>query len=688
GQGITAVVGPNGSGKSNISDAIRWVLGEQSAKNLRGAKMESVVFDGTAARRGMGFAEVTLIFDNTARMLDIDEDDVRVTRRYYRSGDSDYMINNATVRLKDIQMLFMDTGLGRDGYSIVGQGRIGDIVSSKSADRREIFEEAAGIAKYRYRKNEAERRLHATEENLLRLRDIVQELEERVGPLGKQAEKAKQFLVFAEEKKQLEIGLWLHTIDNSRHVLRELSDKLELARTQYDAAGAEMERIEREMEESAHETERLLGEIDEIRRGGQLLEEQASMLDSQAAVRRNDRLHNQENIDRMLGEIEASHQGAQALDAEEAEKHAQIEQRKAAIAGEDEHRLMLAEQLQELMHSADSVSDQLEVLAQKAASLSMELSDHRVSAVTNESTLSEITARLSTLLSDAADFNARREETKAELDACEKALAACRDTVASLQNAASGCELRAENRAKKAQEAQKKAESLALDVESTIRRMRLLEEMERSMAGYHDSVKAVMKQSTRGALRGIHAPVSQLLNADADYALAIETALGAAAQNVVCDTETDAKRGIAHLKETKGGRVTFLPLDTIKGRVLEEKGLEDEFGFVGIASDLVECDKKYDGVVRDLLGRTAVAEDIDCAVTIARRYQYRFRIVTLDGQVVNAGGSMTGGSSVKSAGLLSRRAEIENLAKEVEKLNADEKEAQTAYRAAEQDAAA
>ncbi len=688
GQGITAVVGPNGSGKSNISDAIRWVLGEQSVKNLRGAKMESVVFDGTAARRGMGFAEVTLVFDNTNRVLDFDGDEVRVTRRYYRSGDSEYLLNNATVRLKDIQMMFMDTGLGRDGYSIVGQGKIGDIVASKSAERREIFEEAAGISKYRYRKNEAERRLHATEENLLRLRDIVQELEDRVGPLGQQAEKAKKFLVFSEEKKQLEIGLWLHTIDHSREVLRELSDKLELARTQYDAATADIDAIEAQTEEASRETERVLAEMDEIRRAAAQLEEQAAMLDSQAAVRRNDQQHNAENIERMKGEIEASHQGSESLDKEEEEKRAAIARRKASIEEQQKQQLDLAVEMQELIHSSDHVSGQMEDLASQAATLAGELSDCRVSSVTSESALAEITSRLSVLLSDAADFTAASVAAQKELEDCEAGVTSCREIVQSLQNSVSGCEMRAESRAKKAAQAKQVAEQCRLDAEETVRRIRLLEEMERSMAGFHDSVKAIMKQSARGVLTGIHAPVSQLFNTESAYALAIETALGQAAQHIVCDSESDGKRGIRHLKETKGGRATFLPLDTIKGRVLEEDGLADEDGFVGIASSLVECDKQYEGVARDLLGRTAIVEDLDSAVVIARRYKYRFRIVSLDGQVINAGGSMTGGSSVKNAGLLSRRAEIERL---TEKSNAQSKasrEADTAYRAAEQEEAA
>ncbi len=688
GQGITAVVGPNGSGKSNISDAIRWVLGEQSAKNLRGAKMENVVFDGTAARRGMGFAEVTLVIDNTMRMLEIDEDDVRVTRRYYRSGDSEYLLNNATVRLKDIQMLFMDTGLGRDGYSIIGQGRIGDIVSSKSGERREIFEEAAGIAKYRYRKNEAERRLHATEENLLRLRDIVQELEDRVGPLGQQAEKAKKFLVFAEEKKQLEIGLWLHTIEKSRTVLRELSDKLELARTQYDTADRDIEEFDRQMEESLREAERLLAQMDEIRRGGQQLEEQAAVLDSRAAVRRNDQLHNRENIDRMNAEIEMSHRGAMALDEEEADKKAQIEARRAGIVREDEQRFLLAEQLSELIRSTDSVSGQMEQLSAKVNELSNELADHRVTAVTNESALTEITARLAALVLESADFIDRRDSATRELAECEEALGICREKVQTLQNEAAGFEIRAESRRKKAESAQSEAQQLRLDAESIVRRVRLLEEMERSMAGFQESVKTVMKQSERGVLRGIHGPVSRLLDTDAEYALAIETALGNAAQDVVCDTVKDAKRGIMHLKETKGGRVTFMPLDTIRGRELKEKDLDDQFGFVGLASSLVKCDKQYEEIAKDLLGRIVVAEDLDCATTIAKNYQHRFRIVTLDGQVINAGGSMTGGSTVKSAGLLSRRAEIDKLTEESREMTKKADAAEKAYRVAEQEAAA
>ncbi|MBQ9414217.1 MAG: chromosome segregation protein SMC [Clostridia bacterium] len=685
GQGITAVVGPNGSGKSNISDAIRWVLGEQSAKNLRGSKMENVIFDGTAARRGMGFAEVSLIIDNTTRTLDFDGDEVKVTRRYYRSGDSEYLLNNATVRLKDIQMLFMDTGLGRDGYSIIGQGQIGDIVASKSQERREIFEEAAGIAKYRYRKSEAERRLKATEDNLLRLRDIVAQLEARVGPLKTQSEKAKKFLEYSGEKKQLEIGLWLHTIERSHTILRELSDALEMARAQYDAAGNEIGRIEQQMDKAVSETEQLLVRIDDVRRQIHLLEEQAALLDSQAAVRSNDRHHNDESIERITGEIRASLEGAQAIDAEKEEKLRQIAAKQAEIDALHERQLALSEEAEALVRSTDDVSGRMESLAKEAALLADRLSDQRVRSVTSESALAEIEQRLETLKAEIAALEQEKQDAEKSLADCETGLQTCRETVTSLQNAASGLELRLQNRTQKWQDAQKAADTLRLDHETALRRIRLLEEMERSMEGFQNSVKAVIKQAQRGALRGIKGTVSQLIDTKGDYALAIETALGSSAQNIVCETESDAKRGIAFLKETKGGRATFLPLDTIKGRVLEEKELDSEDGFIGLASDLVTCDKAYREIVCDLLGRTVVAEDLDAAVRIARRYRYHFRVVSLDGQVVNAGGSMTGGSSVKSAGLLSRRSEIERLTEECEAIKGRMQTAQEALQTAEQD---
>ncbi len=688
GSGITAVVGPNGSGKSNISDAVRWVLGEQSSKTLRGSKMEDVIFNGTSKRKSVGYAEVSLVIDNSERWLMFDADDVKVTRRYYRSGESEYLLNNATVRLKDIQLLFMDTGLGRDGYSIIGQGRIEEIVSSKSDERREIFEEAAGIAKYRYRKNEAERRLRSAEENLLRLRDILQELEERVGPLKQQSEKAKKYLTYASEKKGLEIGVWLNTMERSRETLRELDGKLELARTQYDAAGAAIDAIEQQLEQSAEEGRALSAQMEQLRTEAGSKEEEAVRLLGNADLLRNDKSHNEENIARLRGELQEAEQGTLRLEETIATRNEEIEQKQQAIGEAQRLQLDLAEEWTALQRSNEEVSGKMEELNNQIAECVAELSDLRVQSVTAESSLAEITLRLSQVTETLAARTAGREETAREQKACEEDLKALSEKVEELQNALRGFEMRHASRAAKLETARHEADRLALDVEEKQHRIRLLEEMERNLEGFSQSVKSIVKQSERGELRGIHGPVSRLIHAEGTYALAIETALGGTAQNIVCDREEDAKRGIEFLKKTNGGRATFLPLQTTKGTLLSEKGLEDENGFVGLASSLVTVDSKYEQIARNLLGRIAVAEDLDYAVVIARKYGYRFRVVTLDGQVVNAGGSLTGGSHVKGAGLLSRRSEIERLQAEKATLAEKAEKAKEALKALQEEVSA
>ncbi|MBO5797683.1 MAG: chromosome segregation protein SMC, partial [Clostridia bacterium] len=647
-----------------------------------------VIFSGTEERRAIGFAEVSLIIDNQSRILDFDSDDVKVTRRYYRSGDSEYMLNNATVRLKDIQLLFMDTGLGRDGYSIVGQGRIGDIVASKSEERREIFEEAAGIAKYRYRKNEAERRLNATEDNLLRLRDILKELEERVGPLAEQSEKAKIFLELSGEKKGLEIGLWLYQIDRSRDVLRGLNSKLELARTQYDGAGTAMEQLEAQMEAIAAEAQQIAVQMDEIRRAAAGLEEEAVRCEGESAVLHNDIFHRNETIERVQADIAQSLSGGEAIDGDIARHTAAIAEEQAKIEEAQAEGLALSEQMEALSRNSEEVSGRMESLSADAAALAMQLSDARVKRVSGETSLSEITMRLSQL---AAGVTLRGEQAKAaeeELAACKKDKAALEEKITELRNTQKGYALRLQSREAKSKTLKEEADRLNLDAEAAVRRVNLLTEMERNLEGFSDSVKTVVKQAERGMLRGIHGPVSRLIQAEGEYALAVETALGAATQNVICDREEDAKRAIAYLKDNRAGRVTFLPLSSMKGNLLNEAGLPKEDGFIGLASELVTCDKQYEEIARSLLGRIAVVQDLDCAVAIARKYNYRFRLVTLDGQVINAGGSMTGGSSVRGAGLLSRRAEIEQLQAKADKLKATAAEAKQKAQAAEQETAA
>ncbi len=685
--GITAVVGPNGSGKSNISDAIRWVLGEQSSKSLRGSKMEDVIFNGTAQRRPMGYAEVSLIIDNTGRVLECDADEVQVTRRCYRSGGSEYRLNGATVRLEDIRLMFMNTGLGRDGYSIIGQGRIDEIVTSRSQNRREILDEAAGIAKYRYKKDKAENSLRKTQDNLDRLHDILRELEDRVGPLEQQAAKAKKFLEYAGEKKELEIGLWLRTMNDSRGVLRDLDAKLENARMQYDAAGEAIDAGQEEIERIAMAAQALEVQMDEIRRAAAVLEEQAAACDSQIAVLENDIFHNNENIARIQGEIAAATEGNAHIDEDIAARMADIAARRQAVATAEQEQLRLMEEMECLARSSDETTSQMEALTKEASEIALLLSENQVRSVTNDSSLREITLRLSQLAADTTLRSSQAQATAAELEESEKALKVCREKAESMQNALSGYEFRLRNRTEKLQAAKEALDKLSLDVEEKQRRVRMLEEMERNLDGFQQSVKAVMKQGERGALQGILGPVSRLVHAEAAYALAIETALGAAAQNLVCRREEDAKRGIAYLKETKGGRATFLPLTSVKGNVLGDVP-EDDPGFVGLASDLVQYDKEYEGVVRSLLGRTVVAEDLDCAVSMARRHGYKFRIVTLDGQVINAGGSLTGGSSVKGAGLLSRRSEIERLRQDATKKMHELEQQKELFRQLQQDVSA
>lgn len=682
--GITAVVGPNGSGKSNISDAIRWVLGEQSSKSLRSSKMEDVIFNGTALRKPVGYAEVSLIISNEDRALDFDADDVKVTRRCFRSGASEYMLNNASVRLKDIQMLFMNTGLGRDGYSIIGQGRIGDIVSSKSHERREIFEEAAGIARYRYHKNEAERRLQAAEDNLVRLRDILQELEDRVGPLATQCEKAKKYLTLAGEKKELEIGLWLRTMSESRTTLRELDAKLELARTQYEKAGETQDGFEQEIENIALAAQQLSVQMDQIRLDAQELLEQAAGKDSSIAVLENDIVHNNENIARMEAEIADADAGNRHIDEDIADRRAQITEKEAAIREAEAEQLSLSEKMENLSKDTEQMTGQMEQLVAKANEIAMQLSDLRVKASTGDSAVTEITLRLSQITAAVALKTEQNRKIDEERKACEKDLADCMETIESLQNTVNGYQMRYDSRIGKVEQAKETAEKLKLDAEESTRRARMLEEMERSLDGFAHSVKLVMKQSSSGFLRGIHGPVSRLIRAEGEYALAIETALGAAAQNLVCDKDEDAKRAIRYLKENKAGRVTFLPLSNIKGNRLQEN-LKNEDGFVGIAADLVQYDAQYGEIAKNLLGRTAVAEDMDYATAIARKYGYKFRVVTLDGQVVNAGGSLTGGSNVKGAGLMSRYAEIEKLQEKAAALTEKATAAMEEYRRLQQD---
>ncbi len=578
---ITAIVGPNGSGKSNISDAILWVMGEQRSKALRGSKMEDVIFGGTEKRSPLGFAQVSLILDNSAHIFPSESPEIMLTRRFYRSGESEYSINRQPVRLKDIHSLLMDTGLGRDGYSIIGQGRIAEIVSSKSTDRREVFEEAAGISRYRYRKEEAEHKLEKTEEYLLRIRDKIEELEMQVGPLKSQAETAKRYLVLRDELRVMEISAWMATLD-------KLRSQAEAVRLEYDQAKANLEQAKSELEALYSSS-------------GNLTE----------------RMHRQD------------------IESEQARD-----------------RLSAAEGLVSECESA------IAVLKANCKS-SMEQKER--------------------LLRDIQEQEGRTEEIRSGIQSGKTRIQEIQEELRGLKeesdrnnNVLEGCRMKLKSREESAEQLSERLNRLEVDGRSMDGRIRMLSDMEKEYEGYSRAVKTVMRESERGTIRGVHGPIANLLRSDEECALAIETVLGASAQNIVIDSQNDGRLAIEMLKRTDAGRATFLPLDTIRGSVMKDAPERDP-GFVGIASELVRYDPRYEQIVYNLLGRTVIAETLTDAIRMSRSNGNRLRIVTLDGQMIHSGGSMTGGSSVRGSGFLTRANELEKLKKQRQKLEGSEK---------------
>ena len=665
GKGITAVVGPNGSGKSNISDAIRWVLGETSAKQLRGGgKMENVIFGGTQQRGAMGFASVSLVVDNTDRRIDVANDEVTIGRKYYRSGDSEYSVNGQNVRLKDIYELFLDTGLGRDGYSVIGQGRIAEIVGAKSNERREIFEEASGIAKYRYRKNEAERRLASAEENLVRLRDILGELEERVGPLERESKKAKQYLELAERRKGLEVTLWVDTVQKARDTVREQQRKIEIAGADYARAGREIEAIDAETESTRAEIEHLITEADRCNAEIRAITEEIAGADSRIAVLENDIAHNDATIASLKEEIGQSGLGREAIAAEvrgHGEGIAACERQAAAYAARTGELEAL---LEELQNRSAASGERRGVVTGRLNAMAARITDLKVAAAGAASSVEAAKKRLAAAESEGAANAALTrdlEEQKAETDAF---LQDAVERLTRLENIKGGLTLKVESRRGALAQADENEQKLLRAIEAARQRIAMLKDLERNMDGFQSSVKAVMKAAANRRLRGVTGPVSTILSVKPGYEVAIETALGFALQNIVVENETAAKAAMAFLRDERAGRATFLPLDTVKpgsfnGRLPE--------GAV-LASSLVTYDEKYANIVSSLLGRIVVVDDINEASRTARALDYRNRVVTVDGQVVNAGGSFTGGSVSRSAGLFSRKQEIDELKKKVEAL--------------------
>ena len=666
--GVTGVVGPNGSGKSNLSDAVRWVLGETSSRQLRAAgKMEDVIFGGTRRRSAMGFASVRLTLDNTGHTLDVDADEVTIGRKYYRSGDSEYTINGQVCRLRDVYELLLDTGIGRDGYSVIGQGRIAEIVAAKSSERREIFEEACGIAKYRYRKTEAERRLAAAGENLERLRDILGELESRVGPLEKESAKAQKFLELSEQRKTLEVTLWTDSVHRARDTVRQQVRDYETAQADYERFDGEAKAAEQEAEEIRMQAQQLTIAVERLNGDIRSITEQISGSDSRIAVLENDILRNGESIASLRSEIEAGEQDG-------AEADAALQRHRAVAAKMEAEGEKLAAEIDALNAELTKLADASNASGARKDTLRAEITD--LTAKRTEAQVAQAAA-------EAAEETARQrlpaleQAVQEDTDQWETARQDLTDTIRyremltenekQLANVRSGLELKLKNRKAALDEADTAEQRLGRELDAARQRLSVLRELEKNMDGYQNSVKAVMRAAGARRLRGIIGPVSAILKVEPGCEVAVETALGAALQNIVVENEAAAKAAIALLRSDNAGRATFLPLDTVQPGVFRGR----LSGTARLASSLVQADARYDNIVSNLLGRIIVVEDINEASRVARDNGFRSRVVTMDGQVINAGGSFTGGSVQRSAGLFTRKQEMEELRIRAAKLQKD-----------------
>ncbi|MGN1081571.1 MAG: chromosome segregation protein SMC, partial [Acutalibacteraceae bacterium] len=623
-------------------------------------------------RRPQSFAEVALTIDNSSREIAFDSDDITVTRKYYRSGDSEYRINGNTVRLKDIHEIFMDTGLGRDGYSLIGQGRISEIVGAKSNERREIFEEASGISKYRYRKEEAEKKLSAAEENLLRLNDILSELEGRIGPLKEQSEKAKKFIEFSTEKKRLEISVWVSQLGKIKEELRDHDNRILSVKTEYDVLSAELEEIDRLVEEVYDNSRKIAVDIDNLRNEISVLEEEASASQSRRAVLLNDIEHSETDLRKIEAGMDASGAQSDVIKAEMEKQAAilsELSEKKNAIDGEV-HSLEAS--LSSLESRGGEFYREEDEISQRLSSASIGISDKAVAVASSEAALLNLSERVKELDGAISDNGETLKDLSEEKKNCEELLEGLSEKNDEYENAKNGVLSLYNMRKGKLDGLNEEKQKLTAFANEKLSKANILKELDKNMEGFGYSIKAVAKRAAEGGLRGIHGPVSKIMSVPGEYTVAIETALGAAVQNIVVENEEAAKAAIQFLKKSGQGRATFLPITSMKPYYIDEAGLDAIEGFIDTADKLVKFDKKYETVIKNLLGRVAVAEDMDSASYIANKYSYKFRIVTLDGQVINAGGSFTGGSVSKSSGILSRGAEVEKLMKAAEELKSRE----------------
>ena len=675
-RGATVIVGPNGSGKSNISDAMRWVLGELSSRNIRGTKMEDVIFGGTDERRPMGFAEVSVTFDNTdaENRLDSEYDEVVVTRRYFRTGDSEYLINKQPCRLKDIYELFMNTGVGREGYSIIGQGKIAEIISKKSDERRSIFEEAAGISKYRHRKEESERKLKQTQENLDRVKDILSVLEGRVGPLEKEAEKARKGLAIYEEKKRADVSLWLFDTEKIKTDIEEAENAWKLAKN-------ELEIIDQIITDLGAQEENLYEKTQSNRALSHDLSEQIiaanqklSMLDTALRTADFDFAHSAEMIEQSnlrISEIDASIANLNANKSEHVEKRTLHENNLKNLM---DLRLDLLSKQQELAQKIDSIKKELEHALDELSVEEGEINNLQVrigvlkNSKTNDNSKSEDIER------EIEEYEKRAQELKAEAETCELATNEFKKKIEEKESIISEKNELIESLIKKKEDTVEELNVLKLERDTIVQRADLLQRMNDHFEGYAESIKFVMREYSAGNISGgkIHGPLSSLINVEKSYITAIETSLGSSLQNIVVDNEDVANSAIKQLKRANAGRATFYPISAIRstGETDEIKAAKSMHGFVGRADTLVQTDKEYRSIIEWLLLRTVVFDTIENATVAAKQLKYRVKIVTLDGQLISVGGAFTGGSTKKDSGILSRLSDIASLrdkAKTIEK---------------------
>ncbi len=666
---MTAIVGSNGNGKSNISDALRWVMGEQGAKTLRGDKMEDVIFHGTVARKQMGFAKVALSIDNTDRALAVDSDEVIVTRKLYRTGESEYLINGDKVRLKDIHELLMGTGLGRDGYSIIGQGRVAEIVNAKGSQRREIFEEAAGVSKFLHKKAEAERQLQRAEENFLRLKDIELSLEERLPTLEKQSEKARKAKVLIEEEKKIEISVAVAELDRLQKTLTDTENSILVNQGECEHFDREISELEQENEQLAITKSQLSARLSDLRRSSDETKDEIAEADKAIAVLQNEIRHNEVREEEIRRQIEAGSKSTAEFDKQISDIEKEIEAKKAEIAKAEKSMSDLSAKLTASAEENKELDDEYKELDNKTGMLYAKLTEAKLTLQQAEKTASELSDSLTVDTERIENQDKLADEYRVKRRALSRELEELNEEKSDIENRLGGYTKLFESKNEKLTAKQEEYEKLRRGYDQKRQRLEVLSDVEKNMVGYFSSVKSVMHAVKSGKLSGIHGTVADVISVDKKYGIAIETALGNALQNIIVENEETAKRCIKYLKDTNGGRATFYPLTSVKGNALQQNGLEDEDGFEGLGFELLDYDSKYDGIIKSVLGKTAVVDDINTATRIAKKYGYKFRIITLDGQIVNAGGSFTGGSTKETSGIISRKQEIDILTSETQSLS-------------------